>query len=454
MMLNNYHTLEKKSFDETTGTVEYPWYRVKEHFTREILAEGTGMFITMAFLNGVVSQVVLGGATHGDYSHINLGVGLAFMMGIHTCGGISGAHLNPAVTIALAVHGRFEWKKVPLYIVAQLIGAFLGAAVVFAIYYPSFNEFDAGRSIAKSAGIFATYPIDLYAQNLFSAFLCEFFGTALLVFAIFSLDDPTNMPTNPIMKPLTVALVLVMIGMSFGLPTGYALNPARDLGPRIFTAVAGWGVGVFTAANYYFLIPIFAPIVGAIAGGGAYMVTIYNHHDQHDDLKALKVLGESRGYQAQSTIYVYGWWIAPAVLLTLYLVRVYYLNAFHIITYGLGIYLLNLFIGFLSPQINPDTEGGPVLPSTNSEEFCPFSRSFSRSLSSVFWPILLMYFILLFTLTMKRQIKHMCKHNYIRAVVQWQASAQGLQVETEQPRYEAVASPSPPSTVQMEVLST
>ncbi|RHY16185.1 hypothetical protein DYB25_004851 [Aphanomyces astaci] len=422
MMLNNYHTLEKKSFDETTGTVEYPWYRVKEHFTREILAEGTGMFITMAFLNGVVSQVVLGGATHGDYSHINLGVGLAFMMGIHTCGGISGAHLNPAVTIALAVHGRFEWKKVPLYIVAQLIGAFLGAAVVFAIYYPSFNEFDAGRSIAKSAGIFATYPIDLYAQNLFSAFLCEFFGTALLVFAIFSLDDPTNMPTNPIMKPLTVALVLVMIGMSFGLPTGYALNPARDLGPRIFTAVAGWGVGVFTAANYYFLIPIFAPIVGAIAGGGAYMVTIYNHHDQHDDLKALKVLGESRGYQAQSTIYVYGWWIASAVLLTLYLVRVNYLNAFHIITYGLGIYLLNLFIGFLSPQ--------------------------------VFWPILLMYFILLFTLTMKRQIKHMCKHNYIRAVVQWQASAQGLQVETEQPRYEAVASPSPPSTVQMEVLST
>ncbi|RLO03888.1 hypothetical protein DYB28_008650 [Aphanomyces astaci] len=397
MMLNNYHTLEKKSFDETTGTVEYPWYRVKEHFTREILAEGTGMFITMAFLNGVVSQVVLGGATHGDYSHINLGVGLAFMMGIHTCGGISGAHLNPAVTIALAVHGRFEWKKVPLYIVAQLIGAFLGAAVVFAIYYPSFNEFDAGRSIAKSAGIFATYPIDLYAQNLFSAFLCEFFGTALLVFAIFSLDDPTNMPTNPIMKPLTVALVLVMIGMSFGLPTGYALNPARDLGPRIFTAVAGWGVGVFTAANYYFLIPIFAPIVGAIAGGGAYMVTIYNHHDQHDDLKALKVLGESRGYQAvpsstiddcvvghvldQSTIYVYGWWIASAVLLTLYLVRVNYLNAFHIITYGLGIYLLNLFIGFLSPQ--------------------------------VFWPILLMYFILLFTLTMKRQIKHMCKHNYV-----------------------------------------
>ncbi|ETV81202.1 hypothetical protein H257_05786 [Aphanomyces astaci] len=136
----------------------------------------------------------------------------------------------------------------------------------------------------------------------------------------------------------------------------------------------------------------------------------------------------------QSTIYVYGRWIASAVLLTSYIVRVYYLNAFHIITYGLGIYLLNLFIGFLSPQIDPETEG-PVLPSTNSEEFRPFSRrvpefkfwytstkaTFMATLLTffevfnvpVFWPILLMYFILLFTLTMKRQIKHMWKHNYV-----------------------------------------
>ncbi|ETV95655.1 hypothetical protein H310_11074 [Aphanomyces invadans] len=136
----------------------------------------------------------------------------------------------------------------------------------------------------------------------------------------------------------------------------------------------------------------------------------------------------------QSTIYVYGRWAASALLLTVYILRVYYLNAFHIITYGLGIYLLNLFIGFLSPQIDPETEG-PVLPSTSSEEFRPFSRrvpefkfwysatkaTFIATLLTffevfnvpVFWPILLMYFILLFTLTMKRQIKHMWKHNYV-----------------------------------------
>ncbi|KAG9412290.1 retention in endoplasmic reticulum protein 1 [Aphanomyces cochlioides] len=136
----------------------------------------------------------------------------------------------------------------------------------------------------------------------------------------------------------------------------------------------------------------------------------------------------------QSTIYVYGRWTTSLVLLILYMTRVLLLNAFHIITYGLGIYLLNLFIGFLSPQIDPETEG-PVLPSTSSEEFRPFSRrvpefkfwyattraTFIAILMTffevfnvpVFWPILLMYFIILFTLTMKRQIKHMWKHNYV-----------------------------------------
>ncbi|EQC31289.1 hypothetical protein SDRG_10892 [Saprolegnia diclina VS20] len=136
----------------------------------------------------------------------------------------------------------------------------------------------------------------------------------------------------------------------------------------------------------------------------------------------------------QSTIHVTGRWVFSAVLLVVYLARVLTLNSFHIITYGLGIYLLNLFIGFLSPQIDPETDG-PVLPSSKSEEFRPFSRRvpefkfwyattkatfyalfmtfFEIFNIPVFWPILLMYFIVLFTLTMKRQIKHMWKHNYV-----------------------------------------
>ncbi|KAG9403971.1 hypothetical protein AC1031_005510 [Aphanomyces cochlioides] len=286
-MIQDYKSIEAQSIDATTGQVVYPWYRIREHFLREALAEGAGMFITMAFLNGVIHQVSLGGGTHGDFFNINLGVGLAFMMGIHACGGVSGAHLNPAVTIALAIFGRFPWKRVPLYIGAQLVGAFLAAATVYVMYEPALNDFDPNRTI-KSAGLYATYPIDLYAKSLASAFLVEMFGTALLVFGVFSVDDPTNMPTNQFLKPLTIAFLLVMIGMSFGMPTGYALNPARDLGPRLFTAIAGWGINVFTASNYYFLVPIFAPIVGAILGGGAYIATISNHHDRQDELRALK----------------------------------------------------------------------------------------------------------------------------------------------------------------------
>ncbi|TYZ58650.1 hypothetical protein PybrP1_009237 [[Pythium] brassicae (nom. inval.)] len=136
----------------------------------------------------------------------------------------------------------------------------------------------------------------------------------------------------------------------------------------------------------------------------------------------------------KSTIHVGARWATAALLLVVYLLRVFYLNAFHIVTYGLGIYLLNLFIGFLSPQIDTDTEG-PLLPSKQSEEFRPFTRrvpefqfwystskatviSLLMTLSSafdvpVFWPILLIYFLALFTLTMKRQIKHMWKHNYV-----------------------------------------
>ena len=136
----------------------------------------------------------------------------------------------------------------------------------------------------------------------------------------------------------------------------------------------------------------------------------------------------------KSTIYVYGRWGLTIGLLTLYLVRVFYLNAFHIVTYGLGIYLLNLFIGFLSPQVDTESDG-PLLPHKQSEEFRPFTRrvpefqfwystfkattvSLLMTLSNafnvpVFWPILFVYFIMLFTFTMKRQIKHMWKHNYV-----------------------------------------
>ncbi|KAF0691235.1 hypothetical protein As57867_017433, partial [Aphanomyces stellatus] len=279
-MINDYKPADNQNITDS-GEKVYPWWRIKSHFARECVAEIAGTFIMMVFINGVVAQVVLGEGKNGDYTHISIGCGLAVMLGIHAAGGVSGAHLNPAISIALAVYGRFPWKKVPLYALSQFIGAFLGALCVFVIYYPAFNAFDPDRTTPKSSGIFATYPMKW--ENQGSAFVCEMLGTALLVFTIFSVDDPTNMPTNPIMKPLTVGLIVVMIGMAFGMPTGYALNPARDLGPRVFSCLAGWGSDVFTASNHYFWIPICAPIVGAILGGGAYIAIISNHHDEVDD---------------------------------------------------------------------------------------------------------------------------------------------------------------------------
>ncbi|RHY04318.1 hypothetical protein DYB25_010063 [Aphanomyces astaci] len=286
-MINDYKPMTNLSIvvsDNSSPREIYPWWRIRSHYVRECLAEVAGTFIMMVFINGVVAQVVLGEGKNGDYTHISIGCGLAVMLGIHAAGGVSGAHLNPAISIALAVYNRFPWKKVPMYALSQFVGAFIAALFVFIVYYPALNAMDPDRTVSKTAGIFATYPMSWEHQG--SAFVCEMLATALLVFTIFSVDDPTNMPTNPIMKPLTVGLIVVMIGMSFGMPTGYAMNPARDLGPRTFTALAGWGSGVFTAANHYFWIPVVAPIVGAILGGGAYIVVISNHHDEDDDLRA------------------------------------------------------------------------------------------------------------------------------------------------------------------------
>ncbi|OQR95493.1 aquaporin [Achlya hypogyna] len=258
-----------------------PWYRVRDPLWRECIAEVLGTFVMMAFINGVVAQVVLGEGKNGDYTHISIGCGLAVTFGIHAAGGVSGAHLNPSVSFALCVYGIMPWRKWPFYMVSQMIGAFLGALFVFIIYLPAINHYDADRLWNKTGGIFATYPQSFEHHG--SAFVCEMLGTFMLLLTIMSVDDNKNMPTNSIMKPLTVGAIVVAIGMSFGMPTGYALNPARDFAPRFFTYVAGWGSEVFSGANHYFWIPMVAPMVGATLGAGCYKAFLSNHHDDEDD---------------------------------------------------------------------------------------------------------------------------------------------------------------------------
>lgn len=246
--------------------------RDNDSLLREVFAEFLGTFVLMMLGLGVVAQVVLGKGELGGYLSINLVWGLAVVMGCYVAAGVSGAHLNPAVTIALAVHRGFPWAKVVPYVLAQVAAAFAASAVVYATYHEALAAFDGGtRQVLGpqgTAGIFATYPQPWL--SLWGGFVDQVVGTALLVGVIFAISDRRNAPPPAGLGPLVVGLLVVAIGASFGANAGYAINPARDFGPRLFTAVAGWGGEVFRAANGWWWVPIVGPVVGGLLGGWIY----------------------------------------------------------------------------------------------------------------------------------------------------------------------------------------
>jgi len=236
----------------------------------ELLAEFLGTLILIALGDGVVAMVVLFGSgipgevVHGGYTNITLGWGLAVLMGLCVAGRVSGGHLNPAVTLALAVCRDFPWRKVLPYIAAQLAGAFAGAGLVYLNYLPAFRKFD--PDLSKTVSVFATEPFfpDAWASGL----LDQVVGTALLVGLILAIVEPKNPFTSPPLQPLLFALVVVAIGVSWGGMHGYAINPARDLGPRLFTLAAGFRNTGF--ANGVFLVPIIGPMLGGLLGALVY----------------------------------------------------------------------------------------------------------------------------------------------------------------------------------------
>lgn len=248
---------------------------------RELAAEFLGTFVLIVFGVAVVAQVVLSARANGDYLSINLGWGFAVTMGVYVAGGVSGGHLNPAVTLALAVHRGFPWRKVIPYSLAQIAGAFVASAVVYLTYFDALNHFDGGmRQVTGShatAGIWATYPQE-FLQPFPGGLVDQIVGTALLVLVIFALSDPKNSAPPAGMGPLLVGILVLLIGMTFGFNSGYAINPARDFGPRLFTAVAGWGSDVFRAGNSWWWVPIAGPLIGGVVGGSIYDLLITRHH--------------------------------------------------------------------------------------------------------------------------------------------------------------------------------
>jgi len=238
----------------------------------ELVAEFLGTFILILFGTGVVAMVVLfptrnpGETIHGGFTNITLGWGLAVTMGIYIAGKISGAHLNPAVTLALAVFRGFSWRKVVPYTIAQTSGAFVAAALVFWNYHPAFHQVD--PQLQNTAGVLTTFPA--FPGLLQAGFLDQLIGTGLLVLLIFAITDEFNAPPGANLAPLLIGLVVVAIGTSFGGMHGYAINPARDFGPRLFAAVAGFRNNGLTDGGRVWWIPVIAPLLGGLAGAALY----------------------------------------------------------------------------------------------------------------------------------------------------------------------------------------
>lgn len=222
------------------------------------LAELVGTAILILLGDGVVAGCLLkkSKAENAGWIVITLAWGLAVTMGIYAVGNISGAHLNPAVTLAMAVIGNLPWSAVVPYIAAQMIGAFIGAALVWLTYLPHWSKTD---DQGIKLGIFATAPA---IYNPPANFLTEAIGTFVLLFGILFIGKNEMAPG---FAPVAVGLLIVVIGMSLGGSTGYAINPARDLGPRIAHAVLPIPGKGGSQWNYAW-VPVAGPLVGGVLG--------------------------------------------------------------------------------------------------------------------------------------------------------------------------------------------
>jgi glycerol uptake facilitator protein len=241
------------------------------------IAEFIGTMILILLGDGVVAGVLLRNskAENSGWIVITFGWGMAVAMAVYAVGWISGAHINPAVTLGLASIGAFNpdhfygWGAVPGYIIAQFLGAFTGAVLVWLAYLPHWEETaDAGLKL----GVFSTAPA---IYNTVANLITEIIGTALLVFGVIAIVTTSTAAGQEIawggIFPLLIGLLVLGIGLSLGGPTGYAINPARDLGPRIAHAVlpiagkggSDWG---------YSWIPVVGPIIGGVLGAWLYNI--------------------------------------------------------------------------------------------------------------------------------------------------------------------------------------
>jgi glycerol uptake facilitator protein len=242
-----------------------------------MIAEFLGTMILILFGCGVVAQVIAGSGlgdpqSLGDHDSIAWAWGLAVTLGVYTCARISGGHINPAVTVAFAVFWDFPWRKVLPYCFAQTLGAFVGALIVRWNYTEILNKFDPGLT-TKTQFVFSTMPGNgSLPIHTWGAFRDQIIGTAILLFLVLVLVDPRNGPPLANLAPLIIGFIVVAIGMAFGSAAGYAINPARDLGPRLAQYLTGYeNAWRDQYGDFYFWVPIAAPLIGGLLGAALYV---------------------------------------------------------------------------------------------------------------------------------------------------------------------------------------
>ncbi|XP_046450429.1 aquaporin-10-like [Daphnia pulex] len=248
---------------------------------REFLGELAGTFVLVLCIIGTKAQTVLTNGKLAEFMAGRFGDGFGVMAGVWVAGGVSGAHLNPAMSFGLACVGRLEWRKLPVYWAAQYIGAFAAASCVFAvyleaIYYQTGGQFVMTEDDPGFAAIFAPYP-SAYLSTA-GAIVDSIVGSALLLLCACAIVDRLNCKVPLSVFALYMGFLIMGLGISFSMNCGVPVNPARDLSPRLFTYLVGWGPQVFSYDNWmWFWIPLVIPHFGATLGAFIYIIFIEAH---------------------------------------------------------------------------------------------------------------------------------------------------------------------------------
>ena len=248
---------------------------------KELIGEVFGTFILILLGDGVVANVVLAprlAEVAYSWNTITFGWAFAVIIAAYVSGGVSGAHLNPAVTLGLAARRGFPWEKVAPYIIAQMIGAFLGAAAVYLVYREGLV--DAGLPNVWSTAPGTTALGKPY--SMLTAALAEFFGTLILIWGIAASGDLKNNGLKDNLGVLIVGFSVLVVGLSLGGPSGYSINPARDLGPRLLGALVGTK-DLFDPQFYWLIVPVLVPAITGPIGFWLYDMLISKNLPSKED---------------------------------------------------------------------------------------------------------------------------------------------------------------------------